>query len=99
MTEPADAKVALFMRSFRVTRTAWFGPKRYLGWGWAPVSWRGWVVTAVFVAVNGAVTFWRGPGNRLVSLVGAHVVLVAAFLTVVVLTGDPPGGPRRAGRK
>lgn len=86
------------MRSFRVTKTAWFGPRRYLGWGWTPTGWRGWAVTAVFVALNGAVTFWRGPGPRLVSLIAAHVVLGSTFLAVVIFTGDPPGGPRRTPR-
>jgi hypothetical protein len=87
------------MQSYRVTRTAWFGPKRYLGWGWTPISWRGWVTTAVFVALNGAVTFWRAPGPRLALLVTAHVVLAGTFLTVVILTGDPPGGPRHTPRR
>ena len=28
----------------RITKKRWFGPK-YVGWGPAPKSWEGWVVT------------------------------------------------------
>lgn len=83
------------MRSFRVTKTAWFGPKRWLGWGWTITSWRGLVTTALFIALNGAVTFWRGQTVR--SLI-ASVALTVLFLLVVVLTGDAPGGPKRTRR-
>jgi signal transduction histidine kinase len=86
------------VRSYRRTKTAWFGPKRYLGWGWKITSWRGALTTAVFIALNGAATFWRGPGNRLGFLLTVHGVLVVLFLAVIVLTGDPPGGPMRARR-
>jgi hypothetical protein len=48
------------MRSFRVTKTVWFGPRRWLGWGWTIKSWRGLLTTALFIALNGAATFWRG---------------------------------------
>jgi hypothetical protein len=84
------------VESFRLTKTAWFGPKRWLGWGWAIRSWRGALTTGVFVALNVTITFWRPtPGSPVRSLVAAHLTLAALFLTVVVLTGDPPGGPRR----
>ncbi len=72
----------------RVTAKAWFGPKRYLGWGWTPVSWEGWLVTGIFGAlVIASPIFWVGRVE--VPIVG----LVVVFLGVVVLTGDPPGGP------
>jgi hypothetical protein len=32
-----------------VAGRAWFGPRRF-GWGLTPVSWQGWVLTAVYVA-------------------------------------------------
>jgi len=71
----------------RLTRSPWFGPKRYVGWGWRPCSWQGWLVTVAFLAgvVAAGVTlhlWWTVP-------------LVVAYLVVVVLTGDPPGPPRR----
>ena len=31
-------------------RMAWFGRKR-LGWGLRPISWQGWLVTIVYVAI------------------------------------------------
>ena len=74
----------------RVTRTAWFGPKRW-GWGWSPVSWQGWVVTVAFAAVGQILRNVLPP--RRAALMA--LAMVAAFLGVVVLTGDPPGSRRR----
>lgn len=73
----------------RVTKTAWFGPKRW-GWGWSPVSWQGWVVTLAF-AVVGQVLNNTLPRRRAALVT---VGMVAAFLGVVALTGDPPGHRR-----
>ncbi len=76
----------------RMTSTAWFGPKRYAGWGWRPTSWQGWAFTVAWAVVVVAVS---------VALAGSFPVLMlfligagAVFLLVTVLTGDPPGGPR-----
>jgi hypothetical protein len=80
------------MRSYRVTKLAWFGPKRYLGWGWTPTNWRGWFTTLVFVALNIAVTFWPRPTTA-TKLVATHLALTGMFLTAIIFTGDPPGGP------
>ena len=68
----------------RVTRKAWFGPKR-VGWGLSPRSWQGWLTIAAFVAA-----FW-------VSLSVWHSILagvacLAALAAVILLTSDPPGG-------
>jgi len=73
----------------RVTRTAWFGPKRLIGWGWSPVTWQGWLLTAAAVAVAG-VSAVRWPRASPVPA----IVVVVAYLLAVLLTGDPPGGPR-----
>ena len=63
----------------------WFGPRRWMGWGWTPASWEGWAVMGVFVAVV------IGLGvARLVPLV---FVAIAAMLLVCFLKGTPPGGP------
>ena len=78
----------------RVTRTAWFGPKRW-GWGWSPVSWQGWAVTVAFAAV-GQVLKNVLPPRRATLATLATLALVAAFLGVVVLTGDPPGSRRHS---
>ena len=76
----------------RVTKTAWFGPKRW-GWGWTPASWQGWMVTLAF-GVIGQVLQNRLPPRRAMV---ATAVMVAAFMGVVVLTGDSPGTRRRTG--
>ncbi len=77
----------------RVTSKPWFGPKRSLGWGWRIVSWEGRLASAVFVLlmVGGAMV---GGNSRLVPM----AVLVVLFLVIVLLTGDPPGGPSTAPR-
>ncbi len=69
------------------------GPKRYLGWGWRIVSWEGRLASAVFVLlmVGSAVV---GGNSRLVPM----AVLLVLFLVIVLLTGDPPGGPSTAPR-
>jgi len=63
----------------------WFGPRRWLGWGWTPASWEGW---AVFVVFAGAAIGLAAA--RLAPLVS---VAVAALLVVCYLKGTPPGGP------
>ncbi len=74
----------------RVTKVAWFGPKKYIGWGWSVRSWQGWVVSLVFaVGLVAALTFLSSAGRYI-----AGSALVVAFLALVLLTGDPPGGPR-----
>lgn len=71
------------------TRESWFGPKSYVGWGWRPLTWQGWLVTLGFVIlVIGALRI--SPGTRVLDVVAALLV----FCLVVLLTGDPPGGPR-----
>jgi hypothetical protein len=74
----------------RITSKAWFGPKKYLGWGWRPTSWEGWLTTAVFVALLVVgIVIW--PHSRLVLI----ATLLVLYGVVVLLTGDPPGGPRQ----
>ena len=76
----------------RVTKKAWFGPKRYRGWGWRISSWQGGVASALLVvAVAVAALVWRG--SSLVPI----AVLLLIYVAVVLLTGDPPGGPSREG--
>lgn len=70
---------------------AWFGPRR-LGWGLAPVSPEGWLLTALFVT---AATVARRFGLR---GRGPILALLVPFLVLAVLKGTRPGGPlaRRA---
>jgi hypothetical protein len=76
--------------SFRVTSRPWFGPKKYLGWGWRPVSWQGRLVSAIFVVMLVVTPFVVGGSRGIV-----FAVLIIMFGVVVVLTGDRPGGPSR----
>ena len=73
----------------RMTKIAWFGPKRW-GWGWSPASWQGWVVTVVFAAIGQVLKNILPPRRAAL----ATLAMAAAFLGVVVLTGDPPGSRR-----
>ena len=77
-----------------MTKTAWFGPKRW-GWGWSPASWQGWAVTIGF-SIAGQIVKQLGlsPKRRLVAM----LVLVAGFFGVIALTGDAPGSRRSAER-
>ncbi len=74
----------------RVTKKPWFGPKQHLGWGWRVASWEGRLTSAVFLALMVAAALTLHASARVVAL----VVLLSVYLVVVVLTGDPPGGPR-----
>ena len=68
----------------------WFAPKRY-GWGAVlPISWQGWVLSAVFVGVVFAATFLSA-GRPLASLA---IVLPAAALFVIISAKTTRGGWR-----
>lgn len=76
----------------RLTRKPWFGPKRLIGWGWAPASWQGWLVMAVFlVAVAAVAVLLTGTARAL-----AAVALLVILLLTTYLTGEPPGPPGRS---
>ena len=73
----------------RLTKTAWFGPKRYAGWGVSPRGPQGYAVSVVLLAAMVAdVRFVGGP----LRYVGVAAILVV-WLLVILLTGDRPGGP------
>lgn len=69
----------------------WFGPKKGIGWGWTPVTWQGWLISAVFLAVFLALCYAPPSRHRLVLLIAT----LAIFLGVVVATGTKPGGSWR----
>ena len=89
----------------------WFKAKEY-GWGWYPVSWQGWALTAVFAALY-AISFvlffgWAGSAteahaNTQTSVLGILEFLIwIAFLTYLLIRictkyGEKPGW--RWGRK
>ena len=60
----------------------WFGPKRF-GWGWSPVSWEGWLASALTAGV--AIAF---------SLAGQPiptVLIVGGLVALCILKGTSPG--------
>ena len=79
----------------RVTKKAWFGPKRLIGSGWSPYSWQGWLVQVAFLLllIAAAVTL-RGSTRIL-----AVIALFAIYGTLVFLTGDWPGRAGGTGRE
>jgi hypothetical protein len=82
---PASAETALGYRG-GMSRRQWFGPRRF-GWGWSPVTWQGWVVVAVYVALLIAVAALTSTATTLVVAGTATVLLFG----VMVLTGGRPG--------
>jgi hypothetical protein len=66
----------------------WFGPKSNLGWGWTPISWQGWAITALYGLVILCICVGFPAARR--SLV--VVVCTAAYIGIVVATGTKPGG-------
>ena len=76
-----------------VTKRAWFGPKKYIGWGWNVSTWQGVVVT---VLAGILIAFSLVVLHRTAAGYFAAVLVVVVYLGVVVLTGDPPGGPKRS---
>ena len=70
-----------------IVKHPWFGPRRF-GWGWTPISWEGWVVTILFLAVvlGASLIFGRAPTTIYVGLGAA-----AALVVICLLTGLPPG--------
>lgn len=75
----------------------WFGPRSgRLGWGWTPVSWRGWVVVAV-AAVAAVVAEIAGRDEWHDALYAGP--LVAGLVAVCLWKGTAPGPSARAERQ
>ena len=70
-----------------LTKHPWFGPKR-IGWGWRPVSWEGWLATALCAAavIASGIVF-----NGTATFVYVTLAAVTALLVVCLLTGTRPG--------
>ena len=61
----------------------WFRRRR-IGFGWRPITWQGWLVTVVAVALTaGALTLLRGSSAR----VPVVVLIVAVYAVVALATG------------
>lgn len=72
----------------------WFKRKLY-GWGWVPVTWQGWLVVVIFIAL----LLWNGfalgtdgePSNEDVFWFFFNLILlVTALLFVCFKTGETP---------
>ena len=65
---------------------AWFGRKRF-GWGLRPISWQGWLLTIVYVAILVALgaTVASSQGWLFVT---AFVISTALYLLVAYLTKE-----------
>lgn len=68
----------------RITKKAWFG-KKYIGWGFRPVSLEGWLITFVFlIAVVGDITYNH---KTTIGYVILAVILIIYFI-IARLTGE-----------
>lgn len=70
-------------------RTIWFPAKRY-GWGWGPpVTWQGWVVMIVWIAVLtlGASVL---AGRHWIAFAAFMVIMVAILIAICYAKGEPP---------
>ena len=74
----------------RITKKRWFGPK-IVGWGPAPKSWEGWVVTLVWLASIIVTLLYLHSINSLYIINIAIVIVIAAIilLSVAALTYGP----------
>ena len=67
----------------------WFSAKRY-GWGWGPpMTWQGWLVLLVWIAVVTGVSPWLA--QRSVPLFALFVVtMIATIIAICYAKGEPP---------
>ncbi len=67
----------------------WFGPKSAgSGWGWTPVTWQGWFVTALFTILILGMAFLHTGRHRALAI----LAIVGVYLALVIMTGTKPGG-------
>lgn len=71
----------------------WFKRKLY-GWGWTPVTWQGWLVTALYVASLAAFALTidetSPPREIAFTFVLPAVLLTATFLRIAYMKGEKP---------
>jgi hypothetical protein len=68
----------------------WFPAKRY-GWGWGfPRTWQGWVVFAVYGALQIAGIVMLPPARHPVGFPVFTIALVMLLVAVCWLKGEPP---------
>jgi len=75
----------------------WFGPRSgRLGWGWTPVSWQGWLVTAGFVV---AAVVAEVVGDTEAQDGVLAIPLALALLVICWVKGTAPGPSKRSRRQ
>lgn len=67
----------------RITKKRWFGPK-HVGWGPAPRSWEGWVVTVVWLSLLLGTLFYLHSISSLNIVNIAIVIVVAAIILLSI---------------
>jgi hypothetical protein len=75
----------------------WFRGRSY-GWGWAPASVEGWVVTFVYIVALAAVTgifvyqirYGVGRGSASLQFLVAAAILTGLLIAIAWLTGERP---------
>lgn len=73
----------------------WF-KRRLYGWGWVPVTWQGWLVIVVFIALllmNGLALETNGePSNEDLFWFFFNLILTVTILLLICFkTGETPG--------
>ncbi len=68
----------------------WFPAKKY-GWGWGPpMTWQGWLVMIIFVAVVTYTAIMYPPDKSPVVFLVNIVSSVLIFIAICWLKGEPP---------
>jgi len=71
----------------KIVKEPWFGKKR-IGWGPAPSTWQGWIVTLIMLLIVIIdVAYFR----RSIITIIIFIVAVVGFLIIAFLTGKDPG--------
>lgn len=65
----------------QIGRKIWFKSKRY-GWGWAPASWQGWLVLAIWLTI--VIAFVINIDSQSGSI-GATLLSIVPFVVVMTL--------------
>lgn len=60
----------------------WFVSKKY-GWGWTPVTWQGWALVILYVALVAGLSFFIGDGFE--SRAGTTTFVFIVFLLTILL--------------
>ena len=73
----------------RITKKRWFGPK-IIGWGPAPKSWEGWVITLVWLVSLVSTLFY------LHSIQSLNIINIAIVIVIKVEERDVSGAEVRS---